>query len=121
MKGEQCSVYMVHEQKVQRAKSAIQSKQIKGMTSIFKALADETRLKIAFALWMEEELCVCDAAAVIESSTASASHHLRLLHRLGLTKQRREGKLVYYSLDDEHVRQLILIAAAHQQERKGEL
>ena len=62
------------------------------------------RVKIAYVLSLEGELCVCDVANIIESSTATASHHLRLLKNLGIAKYRKEGKVVYYSLDDEHVK-----------------
>lgn len=86
------------------------------MARMFKALADETRMKIAYALTHEEELCVCDVAQVIGASTATASHHLRLLRNMGLAKYRKEGKMVFYSLDDEHIKQLIIIAYDHTKE-----
>ncbi len=87
-----------------------------GVEDIFKALSNESRLKIAYALTLSEELCVCDIASIIGASIASTSHHLRLLHKMKLTKQRREGKLVFYSLDDDHVRQLVYIAMVHAKE-----
>ncbi len=77
------------------------------VAKVFKALSDDTRVKIAYVLSLEGELCVCDVANIIESSTATASHHLRLLKNLGIAKYRKEGKVVYYSLDDEHVKQLV--------------
>ncbi|MET0960182.1 MAG: metalloregulator ArsR/SmtB family transcription factor [Psychrobacillus psychrotolerans] len=80
---------------------------------IFKALADETRLKIAYALTIEEELCVCDVGEIIGSSTATASHHLRFLRDLSLAKSQRKGKQVYYSLADHHVNALVKIAYEH--------
>ncbi|GAF11667.1 cadmium efflux system accessory protein [Bacillus sp. JCM 19045] len=83
---------------------------------IFKALADETRLKIAFALTQENELCVCDVANIIGTSNATASHHLRHLRNLRIAKSRKEGKLVFYSLDDPHVITLVTMAMAHGQE-----
>ncbi|MGM0899655.1 MAG: ArsR/SmtB family transcription factor [Bacillota bacterium] len=86
------------------------------VAKIFKALSDETRIKIAYALSVEEELCVCDVAQIVEATTATTSHHLRLLKKLGLAKYRKEGKLVYYSLDDSHVKQLVLMAFEHQKE-----
>ena len=89
---------------------------ILGVEEIFKALADPTRLKIAYALTIAEELCVYDVALIIDSSSATASHHLRLLYTMKLAKQRREGKLVFYSLDDDHVRQLVYIAMIHAKE-----
>jgi len=83
---------------------------------IFKALADPTRLKIAYALTLTDELCVHDVANIIDASTATASHHLRLLRKMRLAKDRKEGKVVFYSLDDDHVRQLVEIAMIHAKE-----
>lgn len=60
-----------------------------------------------------------DVARIVGSTTATASHHLRLLKNLGLAKYRKEGKLVYYSLDDDHVKQFIKVAFAHQKEGEG--
>ncbi|WP_241156845.1 metalloregulator ArsR/SmtB family transcription factor [Bacillus sp. FJAT-42376] len=97
-------------------KSALQEKNPAAVANLFKALADETRMKIAYALLIEGELCVCDAAEITGSSNATASHHLRLLKSLGLARFRKEGKQVYYALDDDHVRQLIEVAFAHQEE-----
>ncbi|WP_066366108.1 ArsR/SmtB family transcription factor [Neobacillus fumarioli] len=95
------------------------SSHLLAVAKLFKALSDETRLKIAYALTLEEELCVHDVAYIVGATTATASHHLRHLKSLGLAKYRKEGKLVYYSLDDEHVKQLIHIAFAHQEEVAG--
>jgi len=89
---------------------------VDGVEEIFKALADPTRLKIAYALTLAEELCVHDVASVIGASDATASHHLRLLRTMKLAKQRREGKMIFYSLDDDHVRQLVYIAMIHARE-----
>lgn len=83
---------------------------------IFKALADPTRLKIAYALTLTEELCVNDVAHIIDSTTATASHHLRLLRDMKLARGRKEGKVVFYALDDDHVRQLVYIAMVHAKE-----
>ncbi|MER2237698.1 MAG: metalloregulator ArsR/SmtB family transcription factor, partial [Psychrobacillus sp.] len=89
------------------------------LVMLFKALADETRLKIAYALTVEEELCVCDVSEIIGSSVATASHHLRFLKDLSLAKSRRKGKLVYYSLADDHVNELVKIAYEHSIEEVG--
>src|SRR5690625_3167238 len=89
---------------------------VKGVEQIFKALADPTRLKIAYALTLTNELCVRDVANIIGASIATASHHLRLLHELKLAKFRKEGRVVLYSLDDDHVRQLVYIAMIHAKE-----
>ena len=86
------------------------------VANLFKALADETRLNIAYALTIEEEMCVCDIAAVIGSSTATASHNLRYLRERALAKSERKGKQIYYSLSDDHVRKLVTIAHEHTKE-----
>jgi len=82
------------------------------MAKRFKALADETRMKIVFALSEEEELCVCDVAHIIGSSLATASHHLRTLRDLGLAKFRKEGKLAFYSLEDDRFRRMAMTMTA---------
>lgn len=111
-----CEVACVEDEKVNRLKSMILSQNTSKVAEIFKALSDQTRAKIAYALTIEEELCVCDVANIVDASTATASHHLRLLKKQGLAKFRKKGKLVYYSLDDHHVKELIEIALTHQME-----
>lgn len=114
-----CEITCVDDVKVKRVKESLAQKNTMSVSQIFKALSDDTRIKIAYALSEEDELCVCDVANIVGSTTATASHHLRLLRNLGLAKYRKEGKLVFYSLDDDHVRQLIQIAFAHQMEGKA--
>lgn len=111
-----CEVTCVDEEKVKRVKESVSTQNTLAVSQIFKALSDDTRIKIAYSLSEEEELCVCDVANIVGCTTATASHHLRLLRNLGLAKFRKEGKLVFYSLDDDHVRQLIQIAFTHQKE-----
>ncbi|MCM3670990.1 metalloregulator ArsR/SmtB family transcription factor [Mesobacillus maritimus] len=113
-----CEVTCFDEPKVNRVKESISKHNTFSVSKMFKALADDTRLKIAFALSEEEELCVCDVANIVGSTTATASHHLRLLRNMGLAKYRKEGKLVFYSLDDDHVKQLLHLAFAHEKEAK---
>jgi DNA-binding transcriptional ArsR family regulator len=111
-----CETACVDEPKVKRVKEEISQQNTLEVSKIFKALSDDTRIKVAYSLSVEDELCVCDVANIVGCSTATASHHLRLLRNMGLAKYRKEGKLVYYSLDDDHVRQLIQIAFEHQKE-----
>ncbi|WP_312475670.1 metalloregulator ArsR/SmtB family transcription factor [Neobacillus sp.] len=112
-----CEITCVDNEKTTRVQQHLENgSTILEVTKLFKALSDETRMKIAYALTLEEELCVCDVANIVGATTATASHHLRHLKSLGLAKYRKEGKLVYYSLDDEHVNHLIQIAFAHQEE-----
>jgi len=111
-----CEVTCVDSEKVERVQPQMGNEHIVEVTKLFKALSDENRLKIAYALTLEDELCVCDVANIVGATTATASHHLRHLKNLGLAKYRKEGKLAYYSLDDHHVKQLIHIAFEHQEE-----
>jgi DNA-binding transcriptional ArsR family regulator len=115
-----CEITCVDTEKTSRIQQQLKrDTYLPDVTKLFKALSDETRLKIAYALTLEEELCVCDVANIVGATTATASHHLRHLKGLGLAKYRKEGKLAYYSLDDDHVKQLIHIAMAHQEEVAG--
>jgi ArsR family transcriptional regulator len=91
--------------------------EVAGLSEIFKALGDETRTKILYLL-AHQELCVCDLASVLNMSLPAISHHLRLLKMLRLVRYRRDGKMVYYSLDDEHVLSLIREAQAHFAEQR---
>jgi ArsR family transcriptional regulator, lead/cadmium/zinc/bismuth-responsive transcriptional repressor len=109
-----CESFCFDSEKVERVKAKVE--EVVGVEMIFKALSDATRLKITYALTLEEELCVCDVANIIGSTTATASHHLRLLRNMGLAKYRKEGKLVFYSLKDDHVHQLVSIAMVHAKE-----
>ncbi|SIS46091.1 ArsR/SmtB family transcription factor [Salimicrobium flavidum] len=109
-----CETFCYDEELVTRVQPKID--QVQGVESIFKALSDTTRVKIIYALTLEKELCVCDVANIIGCTTATASHHLRQLRRNNLATYRKDGKLVFYSLVDEHVRQLVSIALLHKQE-----
>lgn len=111
-----CQVTCIDEDKVNNVMTKLNEVHTNEVARIFKAFSDETRIKIAYALLVEEELCVCDVAQIVEATTATTSHHLRLLKKLGLAKFRKEGKLVYYSLDDLHVKQLVQMAFEHQKE-----
>jgi DNA-binding transcriptional ArsR family regulator len=113
-----CETFCFDEGKVNRVKGKVE--EVNGVELLFKALADSTRIKIAYALTLEKELCVCDVANIIGSTTATASHHLRLLRNMGLAKYRKEGKLVFYSLADDHIHQLVSIALIHSKEGESD-
>ncbi len=111
-----CLIRMVHLGRVARARAeAIPDRELERLVLIYKALADPTRLKIAMAL-REGEMCVCDLAALLGLSESAASHQIRRLKDLALVKSRREGQIVYYSLDDHHVVDLIRIGLDHMRE-----
>lgn len=117
-KKETCEIYCYDEEKVNRIQGELQKEDISSVVLLFKALADENRAKIAYSLCQDEELCVCDIANIIGASVATTSHHLRTLYKQGIVKYRKEGKLTFYSLDDDHIKQLIMIALVHDKEVK---
>lgn len=117
-KNDTCEIYCYDEKKVNRIKGELEKEDLSSVAQLFKALADENRAKISYSLCQDGELCVCDIANIIGSTVATASHHLRTLHKQGIVKYRKEGKLAFYSLDDEHIKQLIVIALAHKNEVK---
>lgn len=110
---DRCEVQCIHEESVK----AVQGKMIKDeifyeLADLFKTLGDSTRIKIIFAL-MQKELCVCDLAVVIGASDSAVSHQLRVLRSQKLVKFRREGKVLYYSLDDDHISGLFAQGLEH--------
>ncbi|MDQ7849500.1 MAG: metalloregulator ArsR/SmtB family transcription factor [Armatimonadota bacterium] len=85
------------------------------LAETFSALADPARAKILFALG-QTELCVCDLAEIVGITDSAISHHLRVLRALGLVKYRRDGRVVYYSLADSHVRTFLAQGLEHVEE-----
>ncbi len=83
-----------------------------GLAEIFRALGDPTRVRILHAL-AASELCVCDLAAILGMSQSAVSHQLRLLRSLRLVRHRREGRMVYYALDDDHIEKLLAQGLDH--------
>ncbi|KMY33947.1 ArsR family transcriptional regulator [Lysinibacillus xylanilyticus] len=114
MSKEVCEITHVDEEAVIKVQQ--QMPDLSGVAKFLKALSDETRLKIAYALTVKDELCVCDVASIIGSSVATASHHLRYLKDNNLAKSNRKGKQMYYSLADEHVYQIVTVAYEHVKE-----
>lgn len=86
--------------------------QLNQMTLFFKSFADSTRLRLLSAL-LEAEMCVCDLAALIDMSQSAISHQLRILRQARLVKTRRDGKVIYYSLDDDHVDHVMRLVIDH--------
>ena len=111
-----CEDHIIDRNRVERAARALPSADIlDGLSETFKVLSNPARLKIIHAL-SHEELCVCDLAALLGSTDSAVSHQLRVLRNMRLVKYRRDGKLAYYSLDDQHVRQLFEAGLEHLQE-----
>ncbi len=113
IKEEGCLIRMIHLDRVAKAReNAIPFKELDRLASVYKAFGDPTRLKIAMAL-MDGEMCVCDIAALLGLSESAVSHQIRRLRDLALLKNRREGQVLYYSLDDDHVTDLIKVGLEH--------
>ena len=111
-----CEIFRSDPERVARVRESLAG--AAGTVEIFKALSDETRLKIVCAL-LQEELCTCDLAVVLGFSPPAISHHLRLLRSARLVKVRRVGKSVFYSLDDAHVSHLVEEATRHSHEQEA--
>ena len=108
-----CDCRLIHRDAVEEAiESALPPNETVSLAQIFKALADETRLKILWAL-EKREMCVCDLAAMLGLTESAVSHQLRLLRNLQLVSNRRNGVVLYYRLTDNHVSQLINITLEH--------
>jgi DNA-binding transcriptional ArsR family regulator len=108
-----CLVRMVHLDRVAIAREeAMPDQDLERLALVYKALGDPTRLKIVMAL-RRGEMCVCDLAALLNLSESATSHQIRRLKDLALVKSRRDGQILYYSLDDHHVEELIQVGQDH--------
>jgi len=104
---EVCEIQCIHENDVKEVKGKmIDEDLIIDMADFFKVFGDATRVRIMYSLF-EKEMCVCDIAAVLEMNQSAISHQLRVLKAKRLVKFRRDGKIIYYSLDDDHVKEII--------------
>ncbi|MGG7197221.1 ArsR/SmtB family transcription factor [Clostridium butyricum] len=101
-----CSCNVIHENVVEMVKNALpQDELLYDLAELFKAFGDSTRVKILCALF-ESEMCVCDLSAILGISQSAVSHQLRTLKASRLVKFKRVGKVVYYSLEDEHIKHI---------------
>jgi len=111
-----CKVEIIDTVKVEKTKAKLpEDENIFDMADTFKLLGDPTRLKIILSL-IESELCVCDLSAVTGNSVSAVSHQLRLLKNFRLVKYRKQGKMVYYSIDDHHIKNLVKQLKTHIEE-----
>ena len=111
-----CEIEFVDEVKVRRVRRAMKrAEAVTALSETFKILGDPTRVRIAFAL-AREELCVCDLAHLVGASQSAVSHSLRALRQMKLVKFRKEGKIAYYKLDDDHIAHLLDQGFAHVEE-----
>jgi len=114
---EVCDCRMINPRVVEETRAKIEEVKIfSKMADFYKIMGDETRMKIIYAL-MQNELCVNDIANVVSMSKSSVSHQLRKLREYGVLKNRRDGKEVYYSLDDDHVVEIFSTSLSHIQHK----
>ncbi len=108
-----CSINLIDEAKVAIVSNAMPSDALlTRLAEIFRLLGDPTRVKILQALSIEE-LCVCDIASLLGTTKSAISHQLRLLRSLRVVRFRKAGRIVYYSLDDSHVENLLREGLSH--------
>ena len=108
-----CDARAVHPEAVLSARERLQSPGVYArLAETFGALADPNRTRIVSSL-MGGELCVCDLAAVVGISESAVSQHLRILRNLRWVRNRKQGRVVYYSLEDDHVKSLMQLSLAH--------
>jgi DNA-binding transcriptional ArsR family regulator len=114
-----CNVRQVDPERVQQGRALLLDDEMYGdAAEIFRALGDTSRSKIVFSL-LQQELCVCDLAAVCDLSESATSQHLRILRGLRIVKLRRDGRMSYYSIDDDHVRVLLGVCLNHLHDRSA--
>ena len=111
-----CSEVCVHEELVRIVNDTIpEETELYDLAELFKVFGDSTRIRILFVLF-EAEVCVCDLAEVLHMTQSAISHQLRILKQNKLVKSRREGKSIFYSLADDHVRSIIAQGREHIEE-----
>jgi ArsR family transcriptional regulator len=104
---ERCDCNVIHEDVVNKVKAKMPKEgMLYDLAELYKVFGDSTRIKILSGLF-ESEMCVCDIAFLLNMTQSAISHQLRVLKQARLVKYRKEGKVVYYSLDDEHVKKII--------------
>ena len=108
-----CDVPMIHEDVVRDVQKRIADEEMLfDLAEFFKVFGDSTRIRILHVL-SHAELCVCDISALLLMSQSAVSHQLRILKNARLVRNRRDGKVVYYSLDDEHVKDILNVGCEH--------
>lgn len=114
---ERCDCEAIHEDIVKRVSSTMPPiEELYSLAEVFKVFGDPTRIRILWALF-ESEMCVCDIAYLLSMTQSSISHQLKLLKQSKLVKSRRDGKTIFYSLDDEHVKMIFDQGLMHAREK----
>lgn len=108
-----CACNVIHRDVIEKVQKNMPDEDfLYDLAELFKVFGDSTRIRILSAL-MENEMCVCDICTLLSMTTSAISHQLRILKQAKLVKYRKDGKVVYYSLDDEHVEKIISIGLNH--------
>ncbi|MDO8724312.1 MAG: metalloregulator ArsR/SmtB family transcription factor [Syntrophales bacterium] len=111
-----CEVFCINDRKVASARQAMKpDATLFRLAAIFKVLGDPTRTKVISAL-LQEELCVCDLASLIGISQSAISHQLRVLRNMNLVKYRKDGRIAYYTPNDEHISSILNAGLNHVEE-----
>ncbi len=117
---DQCDLVLVDAVRVADAKSKIPSPtETDRLAEWFRVMGDATRTRILYSLLEAGELCVCDLAATIDTAETTVSHSLRWLRNANIVRARRSGRMMFYSLDDDHVHQLLELGRAHLRHRRA--
>jgi ArsR family transcriptional regulator, lead/cadmium/zinc/bismuth-responsive transcriptional repressor len=115
-----CEVRLVDADRVAAARDRLPSpEETDRLAEWFKVMGDATRTRILYAVLEAGELCVCDLAAAVDVAESTVSHSLRWLRTAGIVQARRSGRMMFYSLDDAHVRMLLDLGREHLRHRDG--
>ena len=108
-----CEFMHAHEEIIEKVNASMPDEELLyDLAELYKVFGDSTRIKILYVLF-ESEMCVCDISAALDMNQSTISHQLKTLRNSRLIRYRREGKVVYYSLDDEHIGQVLLQGMLH--------
>jgi len=114
--GESCEVKCINPSKVRSLiRSLPATSAVERISNVFQIMGEPSRLKILYCV-SQGDVCVCDLSAVLGMNVSAVSHQLRLLRTLNLIKHRRDGRIVYYSLSDDHVGELMRMGLEHERE-----
>lgn len=111
-----CECTVIHQEVIDKIKLP-EEELLYDLGDFFKILGDSTRIKILSALF-QSEMCVCDIAALLGMTQSAISHQLRVLKQGRLVKHRKEGEVVYYSLDDDHIKHIVDQGLTHISEKR---
>jgi ArsR family transcriptional regulator len=116
--NDRCDCIVIHKDVVDKVRQNMpEEENLYDLAELFKVFGDTTRIKILCALF-DSEMCVCDIASLLNMTQSAISHQLRVLKQAKLVKYRKEGKIVFYSLDDEHVKMIFDQGLMHITERR---